>query len=93
MLIFVPMKTDARALDHSTLTELRKRGVAAVQSGESPALVRSFFLAESVGYHGVGSMPPGEKDDGPSLRGGGVLVEGSVDDRGSHLEHQMRPSR
>ena len=33
------MKTDARALDHSTLTELRKRGVAAVQSGESPTHV------------------------------------------------------
>jgi transposase len=33
------MKTNARALDHSTLTELRKRGVAAVQSGESPARV------------------------------------------------------
>ncbi len=33
------MKTDARALDHSTLTELRKRGVAAVQSGENPTVV------------------------------------------------------
>ncbi len=33
------MKTDGRALDHATLTELRKRGVAAVQSGESPTLV------------------------------------------------------
>ncbi len=30
------MKPDARALDHSTLTELRKRGVAAVQLGEVP---------------------------------------------------------
>ena len=30
------MKTDGRALDHRTLTELRKRGVAAVQDGESP---------------------------------------------------------
>ncbi len=30
------MKTDGRALDHTTLTELRKRGVAAVQDGESP---------------------------------------------------------
>jgi len=39
MLICVFMKTDARALDHSTLTELRKRGVAAVQAGESPTLV------------------------------------------------------
>ena len=33
------MKTDGRGLDHATLTELRKRGVAAVQSGESPTLV------------------------------------------------------
>jgi hypothetical protein len=33
------MKTDGRALDHSTLTELRKRGVAAVHSGESPPQV------------------------------------------------------
>jgi len=33
------MKTDGRALDHATLTELRKRGVAAVQAGESPTLV------------------------------------------------------
>lgn len=31
--------TDARGLDHAKLTELRKRGVAAVQSGESPELV------------------------------------------------------
>ena len=30
------MKADGRALDHATLTELRKRGVAAVQNGESP---------------------------------------------------------
>jgi hypothetical protein len=33
------MNTDGRALDHATLTELRKRGVAAVQSGDSPPLV------------------------------------------------------
>jgi len=33
------MNTDARALDHVTLTELRRRGVAAVQSGESPTHV------------------------------------------------------
>lgn len=32
-------KTDARRLTHDQLTELRKRGVAAVQSGESPAAV------------------------------------------------------
>jgi transposase len=30
------METDGRRLDHATLTELRKRGVAAVQSGETP---------------------------------------------------------
>ena len=33
------MNTDARALDHTTLTELRRRGVEAVQSGEDPAHV------------------------------------------------------
>jgi transposase len=33
------MNTDARALDHATLTELRRRGVAAVQSSGSPSLV------------------------------------------------------
>ena len=33
------IKTDARALDHKTLTELRKRAVASVQTGESPAEV------------------------------------------------------
>lgn len=33
------MRTDGRALNHATLTELRKRGVAAVQSGESPKQV------------------------------------------------------
>jgi hypothetical protein len=33
------MNTGSRALDHATLTELRKRGVAAVQSGDSPPLV------------------------------------------------------
>lgn len=30
---------DARALDHQTLTELRKRGVASVQEGQSPQVV------------------------------------------------------
>jgi transposase len=33
------MKTDARALDHKTLTELRKRAVACIQEGQSPANV------------------------------------------------------
>jgi transposase len=33
------MIKDARALDHATLTELRRRGVQAVQSGEDPAHV------------------------------------------------------
>jgi len=31
--------TDSRRLDHKTLTELRKRGVASVQQGESPEVV------------------------------------------------------
>jgi transposase len=33
------MNTDARRLDHKTLTELRKRAVASIQDGESPASV------------------------------------------------------
>ena len=33
------MITDGRTLDHTTLTALRKRGVAAVQAGESPESV------------------------------------------------------
>ncbi len=33
------MKTDARAIDHKTLTELRKRAVARVQAGEIPTAV------------------------------------------------------
>jgi carboxyl-terminal processing protease len=37
------MRADARALDHPTLTELRKRGGAAVQSGESPTQVAATF--------------------------------------------------
>lgn len=40
------MKTDARALDHKTLTELRKRAVARVQQGESPTVV-----AKVLGIH------------------------------------------
>jgi transposase len=31
--------TDCRRLDHKTLAELRKRGVASVQQGESPEVV------------------------------------------------------
>ena len=58
------MKTDARALDHSTLTELRKRGVAAVQSGESPTQVaaasgvnlRTLFLAGPVSTWWMGQL-------------------------------------
>ena len=40
------MRTDGRTLDHTTLTELRKRGVAAVQGGESPQSV-----AAALGVH------------------------------------------
>lgn len=32
-------KSDARSLDHKTLTELRKRAVSSVQNGESPEVV------------------------------------------------------
>ena len=37
------MNTDARRLDHKTLTELRKRAVASIQGGESPASVAAAF--------------------------------------------------
>jgi len=40
--------TDARKLDHKTLTELRKRGVASVQDGQSPEIV-----AQVLGIHRV----------------------------------------
>ncbi len=30
------MKTDARSVDHKTLTELRKRAVARIHAGEMP---------------------------------------------------------
>jgi transposase len=41
------MKTDARALGHKVLTELRKRAVARVQAGEMPTAV-----ARVMGIHG-----------------------------------------
>lgn len=37
------MKHDARKLTHKELTELRKRGVASVQAGESPEVVARVF--------------------------------------------------
>ncbi|HDL01349.1 MAG TPA: IS630 family transposase [candidate division Zixibacteria bacterium] len=37
------MKRDARRLDHKTLTEIRKRAVESVQSGESPEKVAKVF--------------------------------------------------
>jgi transposase len=37
------MKRDARKLTHKELTELRKRGVASVQAGESPEVVARVF--------------------------------------------------
>ena len=37
------MKQDARKLTHKELTELRKRGVASVQAGESPEVVARVF--------------------------------------------------
>lgn len=37
------MNTDARRLDHKTLTELRKRAVTSIQGGESPASVAAAF--------------------------------------------------
>jgi Homeodomain-like domain len=74
------MKTDGRALNHAMLTELRKRGVAAVQSGESPTQVaaalgvnlRSLFrwlaLYRCTGVaDGISWMHAGVVDARPSL--------------------------
>lgn len=41
-------RRDARRLDHKTLTELRRRGVAAVQDGQSPSRVAAALGVERV---------------------------------------------
>jgi len=41
-------RQDARRLDHKTLTELRRRGVASIQGGQSPAVV-----ARALGVHRI----------------------------------------
>jgi len=46
------MKNDARRLDHKTLTELRKRAVQSVQSGESPKAVAKVFGVNRVTVYG-----------------------------------------
>lgn len=46
------MKTDARRLDHKTLTELRKRAVAGVQEGQSPELVAKALSIHRVTIYG-----------------------------------------
>jgi hypothetical protein len=38
-----PKTVDARRFTHTTLTELRKRGVAGVQDGQSPEVVAVAF--------------------------------------------------
>jgi len=44
--------TDARKLDHKTLTELRKRGVASVQDGQSPEIVAQVLGINRVTIYG-----------------------------------------
>jgi transposase len=44
--------TDARKLDHKTLTELRKRGVASVQDGQSPEIVAQALGINRVTIYG-----------------------------------------
>jgi len=46
------MKNDARRLDHKTLTELRKRAVQSVQSGETPETVAKVFGVSRVTVYG-----------------------------------------
>jgi len=43
VIYFFIMKHDARKLTHKELTELRRRGVASVQAGESPEVVARVF--------------------------------------------------
>lgn len=45
-------KTDARQLDHKTLTELRKRAVTSVQEGQSPELVAKALSIHRVTIYG-----------------------------------------
>lgn len=45
-------KTDARRLDHKTLTELRKRAVTSVQEGQSPELVAKALSIHRVTIYG-----------------------------------------
>lgn len=45
-------RTDARRLDHKTLTELRKRAVASVQGGQSPELVAQAMSVHRVTIYG-----------------------------------------
>jgi transposase len=45
-------KTDARRLTHTQLTELRKRAVAAVHNGESPATVARVFGTTDAAVYG-----------------------------------------
>jgi transposase len=44
--------TDARKLDHKTLTELRRRGVASVQEGQSPEVVAKALGINRVTIYG-----------------------------------------
>jgi len=44
--------TDARKLDHKTLTELRKRGVSSVQEGQSPEIVAKALGINRVTIYG-----------------------------------------
>jgi transposase len=75
-------KQDARKLDHKGLTELRRRAVAAVQSGESPEVVaRVFGISRGTIYgwlslyrHGGWGALDGSKRGGrPRKLDGGAL--------------------
>lgn len=46
------MKSDARRLDHQTLTALRRRAVQSVQAGESPETVAAVFGVNRVTVYG-----------------------------------------
>jgi transposase len=75
-------KQDARKLDHKGLTELRRRAVAAVQSGESPEVVaRVFGISRGTIYGwlslyrhgGWGALDASKRGGRPRKLDGGAL--------------------
>lgn len=65
-------KTDARALKHGELTELRKRAVTAVQRGESPEVVaRTYGVTRAAVYGWLSRYRAGGWDSLDARKRGG----------------------